>query len=70
MLNWLFTRGVSRIEGKFKTKTYRISLNNMLMLILLHLDQEPQKRIIYGELKRRFDPKRVESNDEALRRLH
>lgn len=63
-LNWMLNKGVSRIEGKMKTKTYKFTIQNTMMLVLLHLDETPQKKMIYGDLKVKFRPRRVNPGDD------
>jgi len=73
MLNWMLNRGVSRIQGDFSTGSYKFLVGNVMMMILLHLDESPQKRLIYGDLKLRFKPKKQprkedEENDAGIYR--
>jgi hypothetical protein len=63
-LNWMLNKGVSRIEGKMNTKTFKFTLQNAMMVVLLHLDETPQKKMIYGDLKMRFKPRRVNPGDD------
>lgn len=64
MLSWMLNRGMSRLEGRFSTGNYKFTLGNVMAMILLHLDETPQKRMIYGDLKLKFKLKRVRSKEE------
>jgi hypothetical protein len=65
-LNWMLNKGVSRMEGRMPTKTYKFTLQNTMMVVLLHLDDTPQKRMIYGDLKVKFKPRRINPGDDEF----
>lgn len=60
----MLNRGVSRLEGRLTKAVYKFTLGNVMAMILLHLDEAPQKRMIYGDLKLRFRPRRLRSKEE------
>lgn len=49
-----------------KTKTYKFTLQNAMMVVLLHLDESPQKKMIYGDLKAKFKPRRINPGDDEF----
>ena len=56
---------MSVIDGKFQDKSYRFTMNNLMMFILLHISEGKKQAMLFGDLRQKFKLKRVKAVEET-----
>jgi len=51
-LKWRLERGTSLFDGKLNKGKYRFQAENIYMMILLHISEQPNYTILFGNLKK------------------
>ncbi len=50
-LRWKLERGTSLFEGRLAKGKYRFQAENIYMIILFHISEQPNHTILFGNLK-------------------
>lgn len=62
-LHWKINRGTSTLDITLKEVNYRMTMNNFMLFILLHILEGKNNSILFGDLKQKFKLKRVKTSD-------